>query len=228
MKTAILQSNYIPWKGYFHLIDSVDTFVLYDSVQFTKNDWRNRNKIIINGSANWITIPVQHLSLSQTIRDTKVAQPNWATKHWRTIQQSYSKAPFFKEFGQTIEATYLKLEKQTHLGKINLTLIRLICEILEIKTKIVTDEEFDLPEDRLERLITICEETGASTYFSGPAARDYIDEDRFQDSGIEVEWMDYTGYPEYRQLSADFDHYVSILDLLFCYGPNFKKYIGSN
>lgn len=225
MKTAILQSNYIPWKGYFHLIQSVDTFVVYDSVQFTKNDWRNRNRLILNGTANWITIPVRHQNLNQTIRDTKVANPKWASKHWKTIQQAYSKAPYFNDFSDKIAESYVQLSSETKLTEINLTLIRLICEILNIKTEIITDDQFDLPDDRLERLITICKKTNASTYLSGPAAKSYVDTRKFNESGISLEWMNYDKYRPYKQLSTDFDHNVSILDLLFCNGPEFQTYI---
>jgi len=226
MKTAILQSNYIPWKGYFDLIQSVDTFVIYDGVQFTKNDWRNRNKLVINGKAKWITIPVRHQNLTQTIKETTVANPKWASKHWKTIEQAYSKAPYFINFGERLKETYTQLTVETHLSKINLTLIILICDLLDIRTRIITDDQFDLPEDRIDKLITICEKLGTSTYVSGPAARSYIDEARFRENGINIEWMNYSHYPHYSQISTDFDHFVSVLDLLFCYGPNFQSYIG--
>lgn len=225
MKTAILQSNYIPWKGYFDLIQSVDTFVIYDGVQFTKNDWRNRNKLVINGKAKWITIPVRHQNLAQTIKETTVANPKWASKHWKTIEQAYSKAPYFTKFGERLKETYTQLSVETHLSKINLTLIILICDLLDIRTRIITDDQFDLPEDRIDKLITICEKLGTSTYVSGPAARSYIDEERFRENGINIEWMDYSHYSHYSQISTDFDHFVSVLDLLFCYGPNFQSYI---
>ena len=224
-KVAILQSNYIPWKGYFDLIQSVNTFVIYDRVQFTKNDWRNRNKLIINGKANWITVPVLHKNLAQTIEETTVANPKWASKHWKTIEQAYSKARYFKIYAERLKETYIQLSTETHLSKINMALIMLICDFLDIRTEIITDNRFDLPENRVDKLVTICKETGASTYVSGPAAKSYIDEERFHESGINLEWMDYSHYPQYDQISTEFDHFVSVLDLLFCYGPDFQGYI---
>ena len=226
MKTAILQSNYIPWKGYFHLIKSVDTFVLYDSVQFTKNDWRNRNKIVIGGSPAWLTIPVRHHNLTQTISETTVANKFWAKKHWKSIQQAYSKAPFFKDFRLQFEDCYRKCGEIERLSKINFLFIERICDILKIDTKIITDDHFQLPEDRIERLLEICSVTGATTYVSGPAAKSYIDEAKFLEHGINIQWIDYCGYLPYKQLSSEFDHFVSILDLLFCYGPDFENYLG--
>lgn len=88
-KNAILQSNYIPWKGYFDLIQMVDEFVLYDNVQYTKNDWRNRNKIKTPNGTQWLSIPVRGESLTQLIQDTKVVNNNWRKKHWKTLLQNF-------------------------------------------------------------------------------------------------------------------------------------------
>ena len=225
MKTAILQSNYIPWKGYFDLINSVDVFVIYDNVQYTKNDWRNRNKIVSNGKASWLTIPVQKESLAQSIRETKIADTNWSKKHWRTIQQSYSKTPYFNKFSEQIENIYQGFSDEIFLSKINTKLIIGICEILGIQTKIIQDEIFTLPEDRLDKLVEICVKTDADTYVSGPAAKIYLDVKKFNDAGIQVEWIQYDEYPKYEQRSDNFDHFVSILDLLFCYGDDFNRYL---
>ena len=225
MKTAILQSNYIPWKGYFDLINSVDVFVIYDSVQYTKNDWRNRNKIVSNKKPSWLTIPVRQESLEQSIRETKIANTNWSKKHWRTIQQSYAKTPYFDKYSQKLESLYQNFEHEPFLSNINTALIICLCEILGIQTKIVQDDVFDLPDDRIDKLIEICLQTGASTYTSGPAAQNYLDVERFRNAGIEVEWINYDDYPIYEQRSDEFDHYVSILDLLFCYGARFEQYL---
>ena len=225
MKIAILQSNYISWKGYFYLINSVDVFVIYDNVQYTKNDWRNRNKIISNKKPSWLTIPVRQESMHQSIRETKIAKAGWSKKHWRTIQQSYSKSPHFDKYSSKLEGVYHSLENEFFLSNINTKLIICLCEILGIRTRIIQDDAFNLPTDRIDKLIEICRQTAASTYVSGPAARDYLDVQKFNNAGIKVEWIQYEGYLQYEQRSDHFDHYVSILDLLFCYGANFTRYI---
>ena len=225
MKTAILQSNYIPWKGYFDLIHSVDTFVIYDSVQYTKNDWRNRNKIVTNMEPAWLTIPVRQETLQQTIRETKVANPKWAKKHWRTIQQSYAKSEYFSQYEDGLQELYASFSGESHLSTINTKLITHICGLLGIKTKILQDSQFTLPDDRIAKLIEICQNTNATTYLSGPAAKDYLNENQFNQAGIEVEWINYHNYKIYNQNTNIFDHFVSILDVLFCYGNNFQAYL---
>lgn len=225
-KIAILQSNYIPWKGYFDLINMVDEFIIFDQVQYTKNDWRNRNQIKTKQGIQWLTIPVRHKESDQKIVDTKVSDLKWNTKHWRTIQQSYSKAPYFKEYKDIFEKFYLN-NTEEYLSQINFQLIKIINQILGIKTVIKWSSDFDLVEGQTEKLLGICKQAGADIYLSGPAAKDYFDEKLADQEGIQVEWMDYSGYPEYNQLHEPFEHGVTILDLIFNEGPNATKYMKS-
>ena len=225
-KIAILQSNYIPWKGYFDLINMVDEFVLYDTAQYTKNDWRNRNIIKTAQGSQWLTIPCKVESIAQLISETMASDPRWRIKHWRTISQNYSKAPYFKEYKDIFEAFYLATTEQS-LSLINYELIKIISGILGIKTKISWSNEYDLIEGQTEKLLNICQQTGADAYLSGPAAQGYFDEDLAERLGIKVEWIDYSGYPEYCQLHAPFEHGVSILDLIFNEGPNATKFMKS-
>ncbi|MBX2847247.1 MAG: WbqC family protein [Acidiferrobacterales bacterium] len=227
MKVAVMQSNYIPWKGYFDMINSVDTFVLYDTVQYTKNDWRNRNKIVTRQGPQWLTIPVRVQSLQQTINETRVAQSNWNKKHWSTLQANYAKSPYFSEYRSLIEDEYKGLTGLS-LSEINHRLITIICEILEIGTNIIRSEDLELTGDKNQRLIQICNLLGASSYLSGPAAKDYIDEALFEKNDIEVEWMRYENYREYPQLWPEFDHAVSVLDLIFNTGGEAKYFLNSN
>jgi hypothetical protein len=223
-KAAILQSNYIPWKGYFDLMDEVDVFVIYDEVQYTKNDWRNRNLIKTPKGTEWLTIPVRQKSLEQKISETEITFPKWNKKHWKTIQANYSKAPFFKEYSQAFEELYLN-SNVTNLSKVNLTFIEKICEILNIDTEIIDSAELDLTGDKNDRLINICQQLGADEYLSGPAAKSYLDEQKFKEAGISVEWMDYSGYPKYEQLQGEFEHGVTVLDLIFNTGDQARKYL---
>ncbi|WP_417539705.1 WbqC family protein [Marinobacter sp.] len=225
-KIAILQSSYIPWKGYFDLINMVDEFVIFDTAQYTKNDWRNRNRIKSNNGVQWVSIPCSQKSLSQRIIDTKITDPRWARKHWQTILQNYSKAPYFKHYREVFENFY-RGEIDDFLSNVNFSLISIVNDVLGIKTKITSSNEYDLLEGQTEKLLGICEQAGADVYLSGPSAKDYFDTDLAEAKGIQVEWMDYSGYPEYRQLHEPFEHGVTILDLIFNEGPNAQKYMKS-
>lgn len=218
MKVFITQSNYIPWKGYFDAINQADVFVVYDEMQYTKNDWRNRNQIKTPNGVQWLTIPVKKTALSQKISETEVADQLWRKKHWKTIAQNYSRAPFFNEISPLFEKCYLESE-ETMLSAINLSFIRAVNAVLGIDTKIVSSADFNLEAERTQKLVNICRELHAKTYLSGPAARNYLNEDLFNEAGIAVEWLDYSGYPEYPQLFGEFTHGVSVLDLLFNMGP---------
>lgn len=224
MRIAILQSNYIPWKGYFDMINSVDVFVLYDEVQYTKNDWRNRNIIKTRNGKEWITIPVRQKSLSQRIDETEVLFNNWNVKHWNTIKTNYGKAPFFNELKDYIENLYLSINT-TLLSEINRIFILAIAEYLNIRTRIIDSKELNLQGDRNERLIDACKKLNATEYLSGPAAGKYLDTELFRASNIQVEWMSYTGYSEYPQLFPPFEAGVSILDVLLNTGKQSSKFI---
>ena len=225
-KIAILQSNYIPWKGYFDLINMVDEFIFYDEVQYTKNDWRNRNKIKTPQGIQWLTIPVRQESLDQKIKDTKITDKKWNIKHWRTIFQNYSKAKYFKDYKDIFEELYLTCDEE-YLSQINYKFITTINEILEIKTKLRWSSEFELVDGQTEKLLGICKDCNADIYLSGPAAKDYFDEELAKQENIKVEWMDYSGYKEYEQLNPPFEHGVTILDLIFNKGDRAKEFMKS-
>lgn len=225
-KIAILQSNYIPWKGYFDLINMVDEFIFYDDAQYTKNDWRNRNKIKTSQGIQWLTIPVRQESLNQKIKDTKVIDKKWNIRHWRTICQNYIKAKHFKSYKDVFEDLYLNCNEE-YLSQINYKFITTINKILDINTELRWSSEFNLIDGQTEKLLGICKDCNADIYLSGPAAKDYFNEDLAKKESIKVEWMDYSGYDEYTQLYPPFEHGVSILDLIFNEGENAKKFMKS-
>ena len=176
-KVAILQSNYIPWKGYFDLINIVDEFILYDDMQYTRRDWRNRNKIKTPQGLQWLTIPVEIKGkFFQKIKDTKITDKKWNIKHWRTISQNYSKSKYFKDYKDIFEELYLKCDEE-YLSQINYKFITTINEILEIKTKLRWSSEFELVDGQTEKLLGICKDCNADIYLSGPAAKDYFNEE---------------------------------------------------
>jgi hypothetical protein len=220
---AILQSNYIPWKGYFDIIAKSNVFVIYDEVQFTKNDWRNRNLIKTPIGVQWLTIPVRQESLHQKIYETKVFQVNWHKKHLRTLQANYSKAKFFSEYKDRLFTIYDT--ESLYLSEINKLFIKGICDLLEIKTPIIDSRELELKGDRTEKLIDACKKLNAKTYLSGPSAQDYINKNLFKEENIDIEWIDYSGYPEYHQLYPPFEHRVTTLDLIFNEGKNARSFM---
>lgn len=226
-KVAILQSNYIPWKGYFDLINMVDEFILYDDMQYTKRDWRNRNKIKTAQGLKWLSIPVEVKGkYYQKINETKISDKEWAKKHWQQIKQNYSKAKYFKEYKDIFEEIYLNCEEE-YLSRVNLKFIKTVNSILDIDTKIRCSSEFELYEGQTEKLLGICKQCSGDIYLSGPAAKDYFDEDMAKKENIKVEWMDYSGYKEYTQLFPPFEHGVTILDLIFNEGLDSKKFMKS-
>ncbi len=223
MTVSILQSNYIPWKGYFDIIAKSDVFVIYDEVQFTKNDWRNRNLIKTQEGLQWLSIPVRQQNLNQKIFETNISFNNWSKKHKSTIQTNYGKSTYFKDFKDVIFEVYDT--PLTNLSEINRLFIEKICEICEIKTKIIDSRELKLEGDKVGRLMDACKKLNATKYISGPAAKNYMNEALFSENNIELEWMDYNNYKEYNQLYPPFEHGVCILDLIFNEGPNARSFL---
>jgi hypothetical protein len=224
-KLAVVQSNYIPWKGYFDLIRAVDEFVLLDEVQFTKDDWRNRNKIKTQAGVKWLTIPVFSKGKAfQKVNETTILSTNWQKKHWASIQQSYARAPYMRAYQDFFGELYANATSK-YLSEVNYLFISAICKLLNITTTIKWSTDYRLSSDKNQRLLELCQQSGAQLYLSGPLARDYIDVKAFADHGIRVVFADYTGYPEYDQLFPPFDHYVSIIDLILNTGDDAPRYM---
>ncbi|MBX9690071.1 MAG: WbqC family protein [Candidatus Obscuribacterales bacterium] len=228
VKVAILQSSYIPWKGYFDQINSVDAFVLYDCVQFTRRDWRNRNKIKTPHGLHWLSIPVEVKGkYFQSIFDTKIADKSWAQEHFLSLKHHYAKANHFQDYEAELKEIYGEAAEIESLSKVNHLFLSRICKWLGINTPLRWADEFTLAEGKTERLFGICKSLNADIYISGPAAKDYLDEAVFNNNQMRVEWADYSGYPEYKQLHPPFEHGVTILDLLFNEGPQAQQYMKS-
>lgn len=224
-KVAIVQSNYIPWKGYFDMIAAVDEFILYDDMQYTRRDWRNRNLIKTPQGQQWLTVPVKVKGkYHQTIRETEIDGSDWAVSHWKALIQNYRRAPHVEEITALFEPLYLQ-HSHTHLSALNRELIEAVCGYLGITTKISNSWDYTLIDGKTERLADLCSQTGAAEYLSGPAAKDYIEEHYFTERGIKLSWFDYSGYSEYPQLWGEYIQGVSILDLLFNCGEDASKFM---
>ena len=217
-----MQSNYIPWKGYFDLMAFVDKFIILDDVQYTKNDWRNRNLIKTASGVQWLTIPVKS-KFGQKIKDTIICGDEWRELHWKSLLQNYRRAPHFHEISGMLEQLYLA--EYCSISEVNKKFISFVCSYLGIETEIIDSSCFELASDKNERLINLCKQSGASEYVSGPAAKSYIDCDLFINENVELTWFSYDGYPVYKQLYGDFVHGVSVLDLLFNCGNSSYMYM---
>jgi WbqC-like protein family len=226
-RVAIVQSAYIPWKGFFDLANSVDELILLEDAQYTRRDWRNRNRIKTPRGLRWLTIPVKSKGrYLQRIDEVEVSDQGWRGDHWRTLVHSYSRAPCFERYRERLEELYLG-SAEDRLSAINRRFIEAVLDLLGIRTRISLSTDYGEGGRRSARLVSLCRESGATKYLSGPTARSYLDKDLFAGAGIGVDYMDYSGYPEYPQLHPPFEHKVSIIDLLVHTGPEAPRYMKS-
>jgi hypothetical protein len=222
---AIVQSCYIPWKGYFDLIASVDEFILFDDRQFTRRDWRNRNRIKTPQGSQWLTIPVETKGrYHQRIDETTIGDPRWAEQHWKTIVHNYAAAPYFADYRDRLETLY-ETATDPRLSVVNRHFLEAIGELLGITTTLSWSTDYEAEGTKTERLVSLCRAAAATHYLSGPSARSYLDESAFAAAGIDVEYFDYSDYPEYEQLHPPFDHAVTVLDLILNTGPEAPRYM---
>jgi WbqC-like protein family len=226
-RVAIVQSCYIPWKGYFDLINLVDEFILYDDRQYTRRDWRNRNRIKTPQGTQWLTIPVKVKGrYEQRIDETLIDDPEWAVRHWETLRHNYSTAPYFDDYAGFVSSLYEGFVER-RLSAVNRAFIEAICRRLGIETTLSWSTDYEAEGTKTDRLVSLCEAAGATAYLSGPSAREYMDGNLFDAAGIELDYMDYSDYPEYPQLHPPFEHEVTILDLLLNTGPEAPSFMKS-
>lgn len=223
MKIGIIQSNFLPWRGYFDFVREVDLFIIHDDLQYTKGDWRNRNKVKTPRGAEWITVPVHYRQTDQLIQDTTIDESNpWAKKMLNRIRESYRKAPCFEPYFS--ELSQLLREPAASISDLNLRLINWVCTHLGIDTPITFSRQYNPQGKKTERLIGILQQVEATVYLSGPAAKAYLEPELFDKAGIRLEYKKYN-FPEYEQLYPPFDPAVSIIDLLFMVGKDAKEYL---
>ncbi|MGD2131670.1 MAG: WbqC family protein [Maricaulaceae bacterium] len=222
---AVIQSCYIPWKGFFDIVGSVDVFVIYDDVQYAKRHWHNRNKIKTADGLKWLTIPVETKGkYLQNIDETRISD-TWADKHMLSIRHAYRKAPHFDEIAAWFEPLYEEAAKCEMLSDVNALFMRAISEQLGFETEFVWSSDLSADGQKTDRLLNICQEIGADCYLSGPAAQVYFEGDKFDAAGVAYRWMDYSGYAEYPQLHGAFEHGVSAVDLLMNVGADARAFM---
>ncbi|MEZ9657983.1 WbqC family protein [Vibrio sp. 10N.261.52.F3] len=223
IKVAILQSNYIPWKGVFDMIHHVDKFVFLDDVDFTKRDWRTRNKIKTPNGELWLTVPVRKMPRGTKINEMEILNDGkWQKKHYSSLKGAYSKAKYFHEFEWILDEIYIN-NIWCNLSEFNIHVTKLISKVLGIDTEFICSSDLSVSGSKDDRLINICKAVGADFYLSGPSAKDYIDNEKFDKSNITLNYINYD-YEEYEQLHGEFSHYVTILDVLFHCGDKSKNY----
>ena len=225
MRVAAIQSSFIPWRGYFDFIASVDVFVFLDDVQYTTSDWRSRNKVKTPKGTEWLSIPVVHgdrkLLVHQALIDYS---QNWVKKVLGSWRANYARAPFFDEANAILVT--LGLCRMENLSDLNVALTKRICEYLDIATPMILSTELSLTGTKTDRLIDLLRKLGATTYLSGPSADAYLDKEAFRRNGIRLEYKSYD-YVPYPQLWSNFEGAVTVLDLIANCGPEAKKYIRS-
>jgi hypothetical protein len=216
---VILQPSYIPWRGYFDLVRKADVFVFYDDVQYDKHGWRNRNRIKTPQGTQWLTVPVRakgNVAEKILVKDVETAtSPDWAKKHGATIRQSYVKAPFFADVWRELERFWA--ERTPMLCDLTIPTTIAIARLLGFERRFLRSSELGIGGGKTERLVSIVRHVGADRYLSGPSARDYLEEQRFADAGIALEYATYD-YPPYEQLHGPYEPAVTVLDLLFMLG----------
>lgn len=222
MRIAIAQPTYLPWLGYFDLIDQVDQFVLLDSVQFEKQSWQQRNRIKTPRGLAWLTIPVVFRGrLNQNIADVTIRVPEFFHDHLRAIELNYRRAPFFEQYYDELRRRIETSLSSLSLAELTISLLRWFAEVIGVTTPMIRSSEIPAHGKRTELLAEICVSLGASAYLSPPGSSEYLLDElpAMTDRGIDVSFHHYE-HPVYRQLFPPFLPYACILDLLFNEGGN--------
>jgi hypothetical protein len=207
LRICIIQSCYIPWKGFFDLIGRCDEYVMFDGAQYVKRHWHNRKG-----------------RFEQPINEVEIEKP-WAEKHWHALELAYRRAPSFEQIAPSVKAWYERADKEPRLTDVNEIFLRGIAGLLGLATRLTRDTAYPASGVKTERLLGIAKAASADRYLSGPSARSYLDEQQFAIAGIATEWMSYEGYPAYPQLHGGFEHAVTALDLLFNTGQDAPRYL---
>ena len=220
MKIAISQPGYLPWCGFFDLMDQVDQFVLLDDAQFVKQSWDQRNRIKSSTGLQWLTVPVIFRGrLGQPLCEVEIREPQFWQKHLRSAEVNYGKARFFADYFPGLKEILEKCEPGQRLIDLNIALIEWLARELAVKTPMVRASTLGVEGKRSGRLVSMCKLLGASDYLS-PRSAIYLLDDlaMFEEAGQKV-WFHNYKHPEYEQRFPPFLPYASVLDLLFNKGP---------
>ncbi len=220
-----IQSCYVPWRGYFDFIDSVDLFVIYDDVQYSTGTWRNRNQVKTSNGLKWLTVPVSH-RLGMSVDEVAIGKSNkpWRKSHRGILREALGPAPYADVALELWEQGVA--EAHDRLSPLNVLLIKIMCEFLEIRTPIVNSRDCNLSGSGTDRLMELLRKFDAARYLSGPAAESYLDEDLFRRHNIELAYKTYDYLP-YDQPWGRFEGAVTVLDLIANLGPRSRDFVKS-
>jgi hypothetical protein len=222
-RVAVIQPSYIPWRGYFHIIQQVERFVFYEDVQYTKQDWRNRNRIKGRYGLQWLTVPVNRDTMKGNIDEVLIANEKpWGEHHWSVLEMEYRDAPFFSQYADFFRDAYSR--QWDKLSDLDIFLTQELCKFLGIKTEFVRSPQYPSQGRSTDKLLDLLQKVGATYYLSGPSAKAYMEADKMTAAGIELDYIEYN-YPPYPQLHGAFEPQVSVIDLLFNVGDDAPKYI---
>lgn len=229
MKIAIAQPTYLPWLGYFDLLDQVDRFVILDSVQFEKQSWQQRNRIKTPAGMLWLTVPVVFRGrLDQKIAEVEIREPEFWRDHLRAIELNYRRAPFFADYFEPLSRLVQSESSHLSLSRLTTALLRWFADAFGIKTPMVRSSEFSFQGKRTGLLAEICAALGAGSYLSPLGSAEYLlgELPLLTGRGIEVAFQHYE-HPVYRQLFPPFQPYACALDLLLNEGKRSLEVIRS-
>ena len=230
MRVAIMQPTYMPWCGYFALMDQSDKFVLLDNVALSKPSWQHRNRIKTARGELWLSVPVLSKGRQgQLISEAEIdVSRDVLSAHCKSIEHAYGKAPFFRAYAQPL--FNLLAASHRRLIDLNLDLLMWLRGALGIDTPLLCASSIALEKEdvdscntdaRVERVARICQNTGATEFLCPPGAFDYIDKGReaFDRRGISISCHCYH-HPVYDQSHGTFVPYLSVIDLIFAHGPD--------
>lgn len=212
------QPNYLPWLGFFDKIRRSDLFIIEDNVQFERQGFTSRNRILTSDGVKWLSVPVEHANKPLLINEVKIAnesEPDWGKRHWLTLKHNYCKAPFWSEFSEFFEQTYDK--QWTMLIDLNMHLIRGIMRFLKIDKPLVMSSSLGAQGKKTELIIAQCKKLGADIQLAGNGCKDYIEDNRFKEEGIKLVFQEFN-HPLYTQICEGFVPNLSVVDYLFCTG----------
>lgn len=216
-RVVVLQPSYLPWLGYFEQMARADQFVFLDNVQFTRRDWRNRNKIRTGEGWAWLTIPVEQKNrYTQSLKETRIDNSvNWNKKHREAIRLNYSRTPFFETYYPWFESVYGR--QWVFLLDLCYETTEYLMKVLGITTPISKASDLAAMGGKADLILNLCREKKATHYLTGGLARDYLSAEDFRREGIELEYQEYD-HPEYPQRYPGFVPNLSVIDLLFNVG----------
>ncbi len=224
---AIMQPVYLPWLGYFEQMALCDTFIFLDDVQYTKQDWRNRNRIRTKDGWCWLTIPVQKADLKSRLCDITISNhKNWTRTHLLSIAQNYGRAPFFDKIFSILECAFGR--SPDCLADLTIGLTKDFAAMLQIKTPTLRASKIPgKATDPVARIIELCNYAQADVFYTGQAAQSYLDPADLRAKGIDLVFQDYK-HPVYQQCYPGFESHMAILDLLMNHGSDARDILLSS